>query len=243
MNEEQWLRATDVFRRLDHVRTVATARQLRLFTCAACRRIWRHLTDARCRTLVEALEEEADYPSEASFGTPFEAYYWAAYEVAHYAAGAVRVEEDPLLAAMYGALAAVHAANGVRVVPAVGPLSTAANEVHQAFEAAVLRLPRSPEVLRRDEVAGSELMAQSGLLLDILGNSFKPVVFDPTWRTTAVVGLATGIYADRAFDRVPVLSDALEDAGCTDDDILAHCRGEGPHARGCWVVDAVLGKT
>ncbi|MFO0797467.1 MAG: hypothetical protein U0804_08310 [Gemmataceae bacterium] len=78
---------------------------------------------------------------------------------------------------------------------------------------------------------------------DILGNPFRPVALDPAWRTEAVVGLATGIYADRAFDRLPVLADALEDAGCADADVLGHCRGPGPHARGCWVVDLLLGKT
>ena len=66
---------------------------------------------------------------------------------------------------------------------------------------------------------------------------------DQAWRTESVVGLATGIYADRAFDRLPVLADALEDAGCANADVLGHCRGPGPHARGCWVVDLLLGKT
>jgi hypothetical protein len=60
--------------------------------------------------------------------------------------------------------------------------------------------------------------------------------------TPTVTALAEAIYADRAFDRMPVLADALEEAGCSDDQILSHCRGEGPHVRGCWVVDLVLGK-
>lgn len=77
----------------------------------------------------------------------------------------------------------------------------------------------------------------------IFGNPFRPVALDPGWRTEAVVGLATGIYADRAFARLPVLADALEDAGCANADVLGHCRGPGPHARGCWVVDLLLGKT
>ncbi len=64
----------------------------------------------------------------------------------------------------------------------------------------------------------------------------------PEWRTEAVVAIAAGIYADLAFVRLPILADALEDAGCADDEILAHCRSSGPHARGCWVVDLVLGK-
>jgi hypothetical protein len=83
----------------------------------------------------------------------------------------------------------------------------------------------------------------AALIRCIFGNPFHPVALDPAWRTEAVVGLATGIYADRAFDRLPVLADALEDAGCADADVLGHCRGPGPHARGCWVVDLLLGKT
>lgn len=57
-----------------------------------------------------------------------------------------------------------------------------------------------------------------------------------------MLGLAQGIYEDRAFDRLPFLLDALMDAGCDDEAILDHCRREGPHGRGCWVVDLVLGK-
>ena len=65
---------------------------------------------------------------------------------------------------------------------------------------------------------------------------------DPRWRTSNVTALAQAIYDDRAFDRLPILADALEDAGCTDADILNHCRQPGEHVRGCWVVDLVLGK-
>ena len=81
------------------------------------------------------------------------------------------------------------------------------------------------------------------LIRDIFGNPFRPVTFDPRWQSETVVALATGIYAERAFDRMPILADALEDAGCDHADILAHCRGDGPHVRGCWVVDLVLGKS
>jgi hypothetical protein len=80
------------------------------------------------------------------------------------------------------------------------------------------------------------------LLRCIFGNPFRPVTLDRNWLTSTVTDLARGIYADRAFDRLPILADALQDAGCDNDDILTHCRGEGPHARGCWVVDLVLGK-
>ena len=75
----------------------------------------------------------------------------------------------------------------------------------------------------------------------IFGNHFRPIVFDPKWRTEDVLGLALGIYEDRAFDRLPMLADALRDAGCDDEQILGHCQSDGPPVRGCWVVDLVLG--
>ena len=88
----------------------------------------------------------------------------------------------------------------------------------------------------------NESAFQREMLRDIFGNPFRPVAFDSRWQTETVVSLAGGIYADRAFDRMPILADALEDAGCDNADVLTHCRGSGPHVRGCWVVDLVLGK-
>ena len=54
--------------------------------------------------------------------------------------------------------------------------------------------------------------------------------------------VAQGTYANRAFERMPEVADALAEAGSSNQDILSHCRGPGPHVRGCWVVDLVLGK-
>jgi hypothetical protein len=89
----------------------------------------------------------------------------------------------------------------------------------------------------------TERLAHCDLLRDIFGNPFRPITCDPEWRTSTVLALAQGIYDERAFDRMPILADALQDAGCDNADILDHCRGSGPHVRGCWVVDLVLGKT
>jgi hypothetical protein len=83
---------------------------------------------------------------------------------------------------------------------------------------------------------------QSRLVYCIFGNPFRPLIFDSTWLTSNVVGLARAIYDERVFDRMPILGDALEDAGCDNQDILNHCRQGGEHVRGCWVVDLVLGK-
>jgi hypothetical protein len=114
------------------------------------------------------------------------------------------------------------------------PIALTQAEVH--LSGAVL------EAMRSLLGVASERSALVGIIRDIFGNPFGPVAFDPRWRTADVLGLASGIYEDRAFDRLPLLADALMDAGCDSDDILSHCRGEGPHVRGCWVVDLVLGK-
>ena len=83
---------------------------------------------------------------------------------------------------------------------------------------------------------------QTDLLRDIFGSPFRPIVADPAWLTPTAVAIATAIYADRAFERMPILADALEEAGCTNEDVLLHCRSDGQHVRGCWVVDLLLGK-
>jgi hypothetical protein len=84
---------------------------------------------------------------------------------------------------------------------------------------------------------------QADIVREIFENPFRPVTFDTAWRTSDVMLLANGIYADRAFDRMPILADALQDAGCDNEDILGHCRdASATHVRGCWALDLVLGK-
>jgi hypothetical protein len=92
-------------------------------------------------------------------------------------------------------------------------------------------------------VRAIERLEQAKRLRDILGNPFRPVALNSEWLTSDVVALAKGIYEERAFDRMPILADAMQDAGCDNEDVLSHCRGPGPHVRGCWVVDLILGKS
>jgi hypothetical protein len=88
-----------------------------------------------------------------------------------------------------------------------------------------------------------ELLAQAGLVRDIFGpQSFRQIAVDPIWLTPGVVELAQTIYNDRAFERMPELADALHEGGCADEEMLGRCRGPGPHVRGCWALDMVLGK-
>jgi hypothetical protein len=95
----------------------------------------------------------------------------------------------------------------------------------------------------------AELAAQAALLRDICGNPFRPVVLDPTFLTSAVTSLAQAAHEERALPsgeldraRLAVLADALEEAGCSEQAILDHLRGPGPHVRGCWLVDLALAK-
>ena len=95
------------------------------------------------------------------------------------------------------------------------------------------------------EAVPSEPPVQAALLRDIFGNPFRPVAIEHgwlTWNDGTIPKIAQAIYDDRAFDRLLVLADALEEAGCTNADLLNHCREPGPHVRGCWVVDLVLGR-
>jgi hypothetical protein len=101
----------------------------------------------------------------------------------------------------------------------------------------------------------NEARAQCDLLRDIFGNPFRPLppirgkrrweeqrLGWMTWKDGIVLKMAEAAYQEIAFDRLPVLADALEDAGCDFVDLLSHCRGPGPHVRGCWVVDLLLDK-
>src|SRR5262249_34968581 len=95
-----------------------------------------------------------------------------------------------------------------------------------------------------------EQTAQILLLRDLLGNPFRPPDIDPVWRSRSVLSLAGSAYEEHSLPsgeldpvRLAVLADALEEAGCTDGDILTHLRSPGPHVRGCWAVDLCLSRS
>ena len=113
-----------------------------------------------------------------------------------------------------------------------------------AREAVELAQTALDPTLAIDTVLSEELARLSEVVRDIFGNPFRLVSLDPSWLSSDVLALARGIYADRAFDGMPILADALQDAGCTNDDVLNHCRDTSlTHVRGCWVVDLLLGKS
>jgi hypothetical protein len=87
-----------------------------------------------------------------------------------------------------------------------------------------------------------ESRMQAVLIRDIFGNLFRPVSLIPTWLTSTVLALAQQMYESRDFSAMPIIGDALEEAGCDNEEILNHCRQPGKHVRGCWVVDLLLDK-
>jgi anti-anti-sigma factor len=92
-------------------------------------------------------------------------------------------------------------------------------------------------------VAEPSLVSTDDVIREVFGNPIRPVEFSPEWRASTAVVLAEGMYESRDFAAVPILADALRDAGCDSEEILNHLRDpEQVHVRGCWVVDLVLGK-
>jgi hypothetical protein len=121
------------------------------------------------------------------------------------------------------------------------PLSLALQVVQFALED--LREARANEVTPPAEGAVERSKRQvAAVVRDIFDNPFRPVTCAPAWRTDTVLALARQMYEARDFSAMPILADALQDAGCDSAAVLDHCRSEEPHVRGCWVVDLVLGK-
>jgi hypothetical protein len=119
---------------------------------------------------------------------------------------------------------------GARVLSAVVQARTGAVEVVPAPTAAF------------SAATAAQHLAMRGAVWEVVGTPFRPHTFNPEWRTDTVQSLTTQMYESRDFGAMPILADALQDAGCDDEQVLTHCRTEAMHVRGCWVVDLVLGK-
>jgi hypothetical protein len=234
MTEEEWwltVREPDV---LLSKRAGITERQLILFGCACCRGGWDQLTEVS-RNAVETAEQYADgLCGESSLRAArdlveqtYPNHHWTyAYP-----------ELLPQRAAWFAAFDTI-AAHEFAQLPLRDfddVLAALKNEVSSCLASAA---EQEQVALYDDECA-----IHADLLRDIVGNPFRPVAFAPTWRTSDAVALARQMYESRAFGAMPILADALQDAGCANADILDHCRDPNAmHVRGCWVVDLVLGK-
>ena len=224
MTEAEWLNCTDPQKMLEFLRGKASERKLRLFACGCC---------SRLTELWGILGEDE----------------LAAVEFANlYADGGAAREDLKLMSDdlsviddYYGSSEEIrfHALDCVTAIP-LGDVNGLANRIIEYFEH---HHHFTEAELEAEQEA--ERVLQCEILREFFGNPFRSVAVEPSWLTWSdgtVPRLAQAIYDEGAFDRLPVLADALEETGCTNADILGHCRGPGPHVRGCWIVDLLLGK-
>jgi hypothetical protein len=241
MTEEEWLASNEPQQMIGHLPAGSdglldptSCRKLRLFAVACFRRIQHLLHDqAAVERRLEIAERHADgLATDQELRTaqfsPLRSGAWFE-DFGHDAA-----YDSPIIAAMM----AHHICAAGAELSEPEERSGFLGRLRRFFARPPARVWAGADRPNR----AAELSAQCELFRDLFGNPFRPVAFDPAWRTTDVMLLASGIYAEKAFDRMPILADALQDAGCDNDDILNHCRTAGPHVRGCWACDLVLGK-
>ena len=223
MTEEEWLiergRPQTMYwtlvRQGKVQRTKAGKRKLRLFGCGCCRHLWHLLDDEVLRPALEAAERFAEGEADKD-----ELRRWA-NAVAPLTVGSYDADAP-------GAGASTAAA---MVEHACGPSAQESAFYPTAFQPTLL----GHRIAGRD---GDEVLCH--LFRDVFGNPFRPSAVKRewlAWNDRTLPAMARAIYDERAWERLPILADALEDAGCAEEAILAHCRGPGPHTRGCWVVD------
>ena len=226
MTEAEWLVTERLEPMLRLVGKEAQARKLRLFACACARRVWRRITQKVARRAVEVAEQFADGEAAAKdLGA-------ARSELLRYLSRLGSLKNGDAASTAYHTTGE-DASRGAWAAAWLGQ-ETAAFKTYA--DAAAL-----------EEGRRAEQPQQCDLLRDILG----PVPFRPlpplnpawlAWDGGTVAKLAESIYEERAFDRLPILADALEEAGCDAAELLTHLRGPGPHVRGCWALDLLLGK-
>jgi hypothetical protein len=230
--------ATGFYRYMENQASARKSAQFIRLVCAAFADVF---TDPRSSAAIEAADEfEAGIIDEPTFRAAVQAAEDVRREEQERRQQHLAVERQRMLA-------------GGRPNPTAASAMGASLAAHVAYyvsaegyyDGVIAHLRDAAGFSGQAELARSILDIMRAAYWELFGNPFNPVTLDPAWRTEAVVGLAAGIYADRAFDRLPALAAALEAAGCADADVLGHCRGPGPgpHARGCWVVDLLLGKT
>jgi hypothetical protein len=247
MTEAEWMASTDPGPMLEFLRGLAPDRKLHLFGVACCRRLWDLVTDRRIHRAVELLERFADGLATVEKLEAATAAVWGAVLTR---AEAFILLDDPTATAEI----AVQCVLGSPPCEPFGdtnvaPLGCAAAATGYAAHArSCSRSEKEGEGDSTDVEAAyaAEESVQAALLRDLFGPlPFRPVTVHPAvlaWNDRLVVRLAQAIYDGRRWGDMSILGDALLDAGCDDDEVLAHCRSEGPHVRGCWAIDLILGK-
>jgi hypothetical protein len=248
LTEERWLfeTASDPLLKYlqQHCRIAKVAggkRKLRLFSVACCRAAWHLFTNEVCRHAVEVGERAAD--GQATRAVVRDAFAAAnrITNAVHERMGNMDVQLLQPGSTDFLQLSRDQAMSSAAAYTASQHGGVLAAEIVSLSVINLSCLDSAPlEQHRRRQI---ELDAyHADLVRDIFGNPFRKITVDPRWLTLSVIDLSKAIYGERVGERMPILADALMDAGCDNEDIINHCRADGPHARGCWVVDAILGK-
>jgi hypothetical protein len=233
MTEQEWLQCTDSIQMLQQLRSFTSERKFRLFACGSCRCVGDAPTESRYETALAIAEHFADGNAtdyemrnasrtlEFAEGTIESAVFIATHYRFDIPSHLIRyrlldidrfIGDDPRIHEII--------ANNMRFPPEAAAV---------AVRNILLARPAADETL-------------TALLRCTFGNPFRPVTLDPRWLSSTVIDLARTIYEERVWERMPILADALMDAGCDSDEIINHCRGPGPHVRGCFVVDLLTGR-
>jgi hypothetical protein len=248
MTEVEWLACTDPEPMLELYRDPPPWRKLLLFNCACLCSIWELIPEGMARHAVEVAQQFADSLTVTPEFEELRAWLDNAIE------GAFSGAEHPLTRVDFLATRAVFGFFrwcGHEKVGLDGAHYTRKARGRVAWRAMVGNgeeegLSQAREAM---EVERAEASRQCHLIREVFGNPFRPLTLDPAWLTPTVVSLAQAAYDNRILpagmleaDRLAILADALEEAGCDSAEILNHLRQPGDHVRSCWVVDRLLGK-
>jgi hypothetical protein len=256
MTEAEWLASTDVLAmyvflrdttillrrrgRQGHDRVpqfIFSERKSQLFAVAGCRRILHLVPLEATRAVVELAERRADGLADAD-------------ELRNAVAISDRAcHERAQAIALYGSQQWSHEREAVEAVRRLGR-AKATGHYGGVMQAAALAAVWEAALNGNLGDAGrkfldAERTRNTDLLRDIVGNPFQPSTVDPSWlawNDRCIERMAQGIYEEQAYDRLPILHDALLDAGCDNERMLEHCRTAEGHVRGCWVIDLLLHK-
>lgn len=216
MTEAEWMAVTEPLQMLGLLGDNPNLRKLRLFACACCREVWNDQWPDAHRKLVPIIEQYVDGTVDIR-------------ELTATRSRALRPTTLDLFAKCLKPDADPGISNGLYICLA-GAVEDNKLASSLRFESSIIAMEKDPEFKAAVRLCFRDIFP------------FRTVGFVPAWRTDTVLALAREMYESRDFSAMPILADALQDAGCGNERVLNHCRGEGPHARGCWLVDAILGK-
>ena len=244
MADDLWILESDPLTLFRQAAALASSRKRRLYLVAGCREVGHHFRAPQCLQAIDVAgryaDREADY-EELARGTLYLEQPPAAFEYP-------TSQFDP--PPSHRGTAPLNERLGGRQAfdrTAELPLGTTHAQSLRAVSIQIARIACKTSELTAEDVDQAERLIRSvqlgwpgRWLVDcVFGNPFIPVTFDPGWRSETVAELARGICRASAYDRLPILADALEEAGCDNHHILSHCRKESRHVRGCWVIDLI----